>query len=97
LIIKWEKEDSKLPVSLEIEAPRRLLRDEYDFEIESFVIPKKKSHARVDFIMSDKPEKKENVFAEDEQRIYGYDGSANEPIPWPMRRCLILSNVVSVS
>ena len=47
LIVKWEEEDPSLPVSYEIEDLCRVFEGIYNYHIEIFDIPDKKSHARV--------------------------------------------------
>jgi hypothetical protein len=47
LMIRWEKEDPKLPVSLELNALQRIFEDTYCYEVEIFLIPDKRSHAKV--------------------------------------------------
>jgi hypothetical protein len=47
LIFKWEVEDPKLPVSLEILELQEVLGQIYHYDIEVFEIPEKQSHARV--------------------------------------------------
>jgi 3-methyladenine DNA glycosylase AlkC len=47
LILKWETEDPKLPVSYEIEELRQVLDEIYHYHIDIFEIPDKRSHAKV--------------------------------------------------
>jgi hypothetical protein len=47
LIIKWEFEDPKLPVSCEIKELYKVLDEIYHYDIEIFEIPDNRSHAKV--------------------------------------------------
>jgi hypothetical protein len=47
LILKWESEDPKLPVSCEIEELCKVLDEIYHYDIEIFEIPDNRSHAKV--------------------------------------------------
>jgi hypothetical protein len=47
LILKWESEDPKLPVSCEIEELCKVLDETYHYAIEIFGIPDNRSHAKV--------------------------------------------------
>jgi hypothetical protein len=47
LMIRWEEEDPNLPVSLELEDLRLVFEDIYHYEVEIFLIPRQRSHAKV--------------------------------------------------
>jgi hypothetical protein len=47
LILKWETEDPKLPVSCEIAGLMQVFQDVYHYDIKVFEIPDIRSHARV--------------------------------------------------
>ena len=47
LMIRWEEEDPNLPVSLELDELRLIFEDTYRYEVEVFLIPNKRSHAKV--------------------------------------------------
>ena len=47
LILRWESEDPKLPVSCEIEELYKVLDETYHYDIEVFQIPDNRSHAKV--------------------------------------------------